>query len=70
MTLTPAYGRDYKTRKALQADFDAGKDFIINDMSSRWDGKPTNKEDLMSSGYTMVKARYDNLRKIAFIVIK
>ena len=25
----PAYGRDYKNRKDLLADWDAGKDFII-----------------------------------------
>ena len=26
-TLTPAYGRDYKSRAALLADWEAGKDF-------------------------------------------
>jgi hypothetical protein len=29
-TLTPAYGRDYESIKAMQADFDAGKDFRLN----------------------------------------
>lgn len=41
ITLTPAYGRDYKTAKQAKADWKAGKDFIITDISSRWDGKPT-----------------------------
>lgn len=27
-TMTPAYGRDYKSRATLLADFQAGKDFI------------------------------------------
>jgi hypothetical protein len=27
--MLPAYGRDYKSKKAVLADFDAGKDFII-----------------------------------------
>ena len=26
--LLPAFGRDYKSKAAAQADFDAGKDFI------------------------------------------
>lgn len=29
--LTPAYGRDYSSRKALLADFDANKDFVISE---------------------------------------
>ena len=29
MTLTPAYGRDYKTAAAVRADWEADKDFII-----------------------------------------
>jgi hypothetical protein len=28
--LTPAYGRDYSSRKALLTDFDAGKDFVLS----------------------------------------
>jgi hypothetical protein len=31
-TLTPAYGRDYKTGKAAIADFEAGKDFVYHKM--------------------------------------
>jgi hypothetical protein len=27
VTVTPAYGRDYKTQKEAKADWDAGKDF-------------------------------------------
>ena len=32
MILTPAYGRDYKSKAALLADFNANKDFIYNAM--------------------------------------
>lgn len=28
LTLVPAYGRDYKSKKALMADWEAGKDFL------------------------------------------
>ena len=29
-TLIPAYGRDYKSKKALLEDFNSGKDFYLN----------------------------------------
>ena len=29
MTLLPAYGRDYKSKKAVLADFNAGLDFVM-----------------------------------------
>lgn len=64
ITLTPAYGRDYKSKAAAFADFEAGKDFIINDITSRWDGKPASINDLISAGITSVMIRYDRLTKV------
>ena len=32
-TLTPAYGRDYKSGKAAIQDYKDGKDFILNDIT-------------------------------------
>lgn len=64
ITLTPAYGRDYKSKAAVQADFDAGKDFIIADMFHKYSGKPANKQDLAKE-CAEVMVRYDGLRKIA-----
>ena len=55
ITLIPAYGRDYTSKKAALADFDAGKDFLICDMSNPWDGKYCSIRDL--SGYS-VTIRY------------
>lgn len=69
ITLTPAYGRDYKSQKALKADFDAGKDFIVNDFSSPWDGKPCNKTDLIKAGIKQVKARYKALTQVMMIKV-
>lgn len=70
MTLIPAYGRDYKSKKAAQADFDADKDFIIADISSQWDGKPVNKSQLKEEGVREVNLRYKALTQIAVIKIK
>lgn len=35
ITLTPAYGRDYKFAKDVKADWESNKDFIIHRHSGR-----------------------------------
>ena len=65
ITAVPAYGRDYKSAKAVKADFEAGKDFTICDMSSRWDGSYINKADVPSG--EQLKIRFNNLTKIVIV---
>jgi hypothetical protein len=60
ITLVPAYGRDYKSKAAVQADWDADKDFIIASYGHPWDTKPTNKSQW---GGAPAMIRYGNLRK-------
>ena len=67
ITVVPAHGRDYKSKAEIEAAWDAGKDFTINDMSSRWDGKPINKEDAVGAGIREVNVRYQQLRKVHVI---
>lgn len=67
ITLTPAYGRDYTSGKAAQADFDADKDFILNDMSSPYDGKPVNKSQIDKG--TTVNLRYKRLTQIKVVKV-
>jgi hypothetical protein len=62
VTLVPAYGRDYRSKKAVLADWDADRDFIVSDFFSRWDGKPVNKAQIDPDQRVMI--RYDKLRKI------
>jgi hypothetical protein len=69
MTLTPAYGRDYTTKRAVLADWNANLDFIVADLSPQWDGKPVNIQDLTGSGETHVTIRYHALERIAVIQI-
>lgn len=64
MTVTPAYGRDYKSAKAVKADWLAGKDFIVADMFSQWDGKPVNREQLVGQSVTV---RYCKLTKVCVV---
>lgn len=52
-TLTPAYGRDYKSQAAVYDDLNADKDFVCNPS-----GQYTNRADLIGMGYTKVWIRY------------
>lgn len=65
MTLTPAYGRDYKSKKAVLADWDDNKDFIIAGlMHPRY----TNKEDLRGDGYRCsINIRYAKLTRVTVV---
>lgn len=56
VTLTPAYGRDYKNRQAVLKDFNEGKDFRI---SSSY----TSKSELLSLGVDSVQIRYNSLTR-------
>ena len=65
-SLTPAYGRDYTNAADAFADFTSGtKDFVFNDISSRWDGKYCSERDLRDG--TRHQLRYDHLRKIVVV---
>jgi hypothetical protein len=64
ITLTPAYGRDYKNIKAILDDWDSGKDFLIAQFGHPYDGKPANKSDLTEHS---VSVRYSKLRKVTLI---
>jgi len=61
-TVTPAYGRDYKSAKAAKADWHDGKDFVIADISSPWDGKPMSIRDVSENEQIMI--RYKGLTQI------
>jgi len=70
LTLTPAYGRDYKNAADVKKDFNDDKDFIVSNFFSPYDGKSANKSDLKSetvSAYSHVNIRYNKLMKIVVI---
>lgn len=70
ITVSPAYGRDYKSKKALVTDWEANKDFIVEDVMNnwillvQWCGKPINKQDAVKGGIITIKARYGKMRKV------
>lgn len=62
VSAVPAYGRDYKSKKAVQADWDAGKDFLVQDvMLSGYVNKDDKPEDVT------LNIRYDRLTKVHVI---
>ena len=64
-TLTPAYGRDYKSKAEAIEAWEDGQDFILNDFASMFDGKPCNHADLSEAGeYDFVNIRYAKLRRV------
>ena len=64
MTLTPSYGRDYKSAKAVKADWEAGKDFTIASIGPDM-GRQCSKSDLPAG--TSVTLRYAKLRKCVVV---
>lgn len=62
LTLTPAYGRDYTSKRAVVADYNAGKDFI-----SQPDGRYINIDDVARGCALSVKIRYAKLRKVVVL---
>ena len=67
MTLLPAYGRTYKNAAAVRADWDAGKDFIISNRASPYDGLPANKEQLAGQSVGIRYPSASNPSKILFL---
>lgn len=61
MNLIPAYGRDYRSKQAVLNDFKSGKDFLIADISSKYDGKYCSIRDFDKS--ESISIRYSKLTK-------
>ena len=67
-TLTPAYGRDYKSAKAVKADWTAGKDFIIADMFDPADGRSVNRGDAPKA-WGSVCIRYNGNMRMTVVAL-
>lgn len=63
-TLSPSYGRDYKSKKQLLEDFNNNKDFVNNTPTGT---NYINKEDIINSGVTTVTIRYGKLTKVTVV---
>lgn len=63
-TLTPAYGRDYKSRKEVVVALNEGKDFFMNGFGG---SGYCNVKDLPDG---FINVRYKKLTQVAVITIK
>ena len=63
LTVTPAYGRDYKSARAAMEDWQAGKDFYAQGLTFQGYLSSRDSEALKKNGFTGIMIRYGNLRK-------
>jgi hypothetical protein len=68
-TLIPAFGRDYKSKKEVEADFAAGKDFILLAVPGQGRDLPANKQSLTEARIANVNVRYAKLTKVAVLKV-
>jgi len=68
LTVSPAYGRDYKGKVAAVADWTNGKDFSIGGGGGPYVGI-SQAEALKADGYTMVRIRYKKLRSFVDVAL-
>jgi len=47
-----------KNKKQVTEHLNSQKNFLIQDISSRWDNRPCNKEELLKDNYTHIKVYY------------
>lgn len=64
VTITPAYGRDYKSQKEVLAAWNENRDFIIEDFMHPDCGRYVNKEEAKSSPGTTWNIRYSKNSKV------
>ena len=67
--LIPNRGRDYDTAEAVLEHIKAGRDFIVRDMRSPWDGKPCNLGDLQRYGVMHARVQFNRLTETTTIHI-
>ena len=69
LTVSPAYGRDYRSAKEAIADWQAGKDFRAESMKVHGYLSSRDTEALKADGFTDTMIRYSNLRRGTLIKI-
>ena len=70
ITMVPAYGKDYKSVRAVKKALQNQSDFRVQDMSSKWDGMVGNLRDLKNEGHVEVKVRYSKLNKVTIFIME
>ena len=58
-----------KNKKDVESHLNSQKSFLIQDISSQWDNRPCNKEELLKKNYTHIKVYYgkNNANKVTVL---
>lgn len=70
LIVSPAYGRDYKNQESVLADWNMGKDFIVETFNDPYCGKLCNKQDIERTNYDRVQIRYAKMTKFVMVEVK
>jgi hypothetical protein len=65
--VSPAYGRDYKSRAEAVSDWEAGKDFVLEGLHG---GTYCNIEGARQSRVSAVNIRYKRKTQVAVVSVK
>jgi len=69
MTLVPAYGRDYKSKKEVVASWEAGQDFLVAGLDPE-SGRPFNIQSARDAKIPQVTIRYKKLTQVCMLQVK
>jgi len=64
ITLTPAYGKDYKSKGEALKALHNRNEFIINEAFHAYDGKPCHIQDLPDG---TIKLRWNSLKSVCLV---
>ena len=67
VSMVPAYGRDYKSQKAVLEDWKAGKDFQLQTMNDTRYTSIADVEELKKKGVKSLNIRYNRLTQVCVI---
>lgn len=67
LVISPAYGRDYKSRAAAEKDFKEGKDFKMESVSSGGSGSYCSIRDFKPG--VKVSIRYKRMTRVTIITV-
>lgn len=70
VTVTPAYGRDYKSAKTAKAAWNEEKDFVIASLFGGQAGRYITKTEAEKAGFSTVHIRYKNNTCVTVVKVK
>ena len=67
ITISPAYGRDYRSKKEAESAFQENQDFIVESVMSGYAGSYCNLADLKAGRIKSVEIRYAKKAKVTIV---